>query len=736
MPGFSLPGGNRRAVASGRVAAGTVLQVARAHLQKAFLAFVVGLVGTIYAMRLFVWDFLKDVTTSGMTEATAAELDIVVRTPFDVILLQVKFGTVVGGVLGGLVLLYYVRRPLRERELWPSLPGSRRTRLGVALTSLLLFVGGVVYGYELFFPFMFEFLTRYTLDAGFAPTYDLVAWTEFVLLLTLSFGLAAQMPLAVTGLSYLEVVPYETFRSKWRHAVVAIFVFGAVFSPPDPFTQLMWAIPLVVLYGFSLLLAKAVVTVSRTSETVDVRGALWRARYRLVGLPVLAFAALYAVGTSPRVLAFAGGVNLPYGGDLARSLAGVLVAAAGSPGAAVTLVAVVVAAVVLAAVAVRAVFREIAAAEARFAGVDFAHPDLASMDAATVRALPLRAFRDIDGQEMLAAVKGAVRSGDKELGEAILQRYDEARTAGSVARPKRKAKNRRSRAGADGADDDDLDSAARRRSADVLSVLTEEEVDEDDVGGYYHDILFVVESLTAKSFRLVAVFGGVMALVFFALYAGGVSALKEDFLSRVPADVVPAEAVRIVALHPVEVLLFAVKVSVLAGLVATLPVVLYYAWPALSARGFARGNRDTFLVWGVALLLGFLGGSVLGYLYVAPTVISYLAWDAIDAGAVVSYRVGSFFWLVFFTTAFVGVLASVPVTMWLFHRGGVVRYDAMREHWRVVVVFVFLAAALGTPNGIVTMLLVALPVAAAYLVGLGALWLVTLGERRVASPTE
>ncbi len=49
----------------------------------------------------------------------------------------------------------------------------------------------------------------------------------------------------MTGLSYAEIVPYELFRDKWRHAIVGIFAFGALFTPPDPFTQIMWAVPLV-----------------------------------------------------------------------------------------------------------------------------------------------------------------------------------------------------------------------------------------------------------------------------------------------------------------------------------------------------------------------------------------------------------------------------------------------------------------------------------------------------------
>ncbi len=129
--------------------------------------------------------------------------------------------------------------------------------------ALSLFMAGVIYAYNIFFPYAFGFLAKNAVSAGIKPSYGITEFTEFMALLTLSFGLAAQLPLLMGVLSYTEIVPYETFRDKWRHAVVGIVVFGALFSPPDPFTQVMWAMPMVVLYVFSLGLAKVVTNVRR-----------------------------------------------------------------------------------------------------------------------------------------------------------------------------------------------------------------------------------------------------------------------------------------------------------------------------------------------------------------------------------------------------------------------------------------------------------------------------------------
>jgi sec-independent protein translocase protein TatC len=67
--------------------------------------------------------------------------------------------------------------------------------------------------------------------------------------------------------------------------------------------------------------------------------------------------------------------------------------------------------------------------------------------------------------------------------------------------------------------------------------------------------------------------------------------------------------------------------------------------------------------------------------------------------------------------------------MWLFHRGGIVRFRTMRERWREVCVAVFGVAAIVTPESLLSMFLMAFPVAIAYIVGLVGLWAWTLPWR-------
>ena len=129
-------------------------------------------------------------------------------------------------------------------------------------------------------------------------------------------------------------------------------------------------------------------------------------------------------------------------------------------------------------------------------------------------------------------------------------------------------------------------------------------------------------------------------------------------------------------------------------------------------------------------MASLVGGIAAGYTVIAPTVISWLTADVIGANMVVAYRISAAGWLVFFTTAGIGLLAMIPVTMVLFHRAGLVPYRGMRNRWREVTVGVFALTAYASPRGVFMMFILGVPVMVCYGLGLALLWVYTLGGRR------
>jgi len=711
-----------RAVGVGRETIGVTLRTLQKKLQVAFVFFVVGLLGGVLGMRLFIWPQLR-------ADLLATEARIITQTPFDVILMQVKIGMITGILATVPALLYHAREPLKERGIIPDVQVKVWHLAVFAVFATLLFALGVAYAYGLFFPIVFYFLADYAVKAGLAPMYSIVMWTEFILMLAVSFGLAAQLPLVMSALAYAEVVQYETFRDKWKYAIVGIFLFGAVFSPPDPFTQILWALPLCLLYGVSLYVTKVVVTAKRGSERIDVLGVL-RERWNVpLAVAVVGFAVgygAYRYGVVARVNdALTGTIYpqaylLPQYDPLPVGIAVGVVALFGA----------------LAYVAFVAIERA-ASAEAEVYGGQVPSPEnlnLDVLDAAGVRAAPEERFVAMDEEEALAAARTAIDEDDDEKAQAILDRFDDAE------------EEREEQAAEAEQEAEEEAGTITKRTAGMLDAFTDDETTEDDVGGYYTDILAIAGELRSRAFRIAAVFMSVLVAAFGFLYYGGLATLRDDFIGRLPADVRTASNASAgpaadpgtaasamqwpITLHPVEALVFEAKVSAVAAAIATLPLVVYYAWPALAERGIVTGNRRTIVVWAGGVFGGLVAGSVLGYLFVAPNVITYLVADALRADMVISYRISNFLWMVFLTTAGIGLLMDVPISMVLFHGGGLVSYRAMRERWRVAVLVSFALGALLTPDTVYTMLIVGIPLSAAYFVGLGVLWLVTLGGRR------
>ncbi|MEF8776109.1 MAG: twin-arginine translocase subunit TatC [Haloarculaceae archaeon] len=715
-----------RTIANGRATVGSVLSAAQSRLKYVFLVFVVSFLGAFWGMG-YIWDTLRADLVEALNLPPGEQAEVVAVTPFDVILLQVKIGLIVGVFLTIPALVWFGRKALKARGYWPSQRVPRWKLAGLGTMITVLFAVGLVYAYELFFPLMFDFLANNAVDAGFNPTYSIVKWTQFIAFLALSFGLAAQLPLGMSSLASAGIVKYETFRDKWRYAVVGIVAFGALFSPPDPFTQIMWATPLVGLYAFSLGVTKLVVLAQRAGESVPLSEVVRNNWNVLAGVFVLGAGGVFYAIRQGGLSAFNGALRT-MGSGYRLPTADILSLLGLSPTISAAIIGVVVG---LVALGIALFYFRIKALERLQVRAEVAGPgepeigepaeiDLGALSTPAVRAAPAEAFAELTEEDALGYASEAMEADNPEKAQAILDRFDEAQAA--------EADRAGGEGEAGGATTDDDSDTVTATAAGMVDAFTDEETTEDDIGGYYYDISFIVDSLTSKAVWLVAVFMLVLAASFVWLYSGGIGLLVGVLTSNMPPALQPE--VEIVTLHPVEALIFEVKFSTLLAAVSIVPLMLYWAWPAVQERGLAGGDRNVLLVWGGTLLVALIGGSVVGFLYIAPAIISFLSQDALTAHMVIAYRINHFGWLVIFLTVGIGVLAEIPVTMLLFDRGNILSYGTFRRRWRIFVIGVFVISSLLSPQGVFSMFIFALPAVLAFGVGLGLLWLVSLPRRR------
>ena len=121
----------------------------------------------------------------------------------------------------------------------------------VGLCSLLFFIG-VMFGYFIIAPFAINFLAGYSFGETNDQTVMLASYIGYLVMLTFPVGLIFQLPIISYILAKIGLLTPGFMRTYRRHAIVIIFIIGAVISPPDLPSQLLIALPLIGLYEISI----------------------------------------------------------------------------------------------------------------------------------------------------------------------------------------------------------------------------------------------------------------------------------------------------------------------------------------------------------------------------------------------------------------------------------------------------------------------------------------------------
>lgn len=123
--------------------------------------------------------------------------------------------------------------------------------------ATLMFILGAAFAYYIVVPFGFEFLVNFgnTL-VSVAPKIN--EYVGFFTKLMIGFGLSFELPVITFFLATIGLVTDESLKGFFKYAVVFIFIFSAILTPPDVITQMLMSVPMILLYGVSILIAKAI----------------------------------------------------------------------------------------------------------------------------------------------------------------------------------------------------------------------------------------------------------------------------------------------------------------------------------------------------------------------------------------------------------------------------------------------------------------------------------------------
>lgn len=155
----------------------------------------------------------------------------------------------------------FLTSPFTLYQLWKFIsPGLYQTeRKYVApfvISSTILFVGGVLFGYYLALPPAYSFFVEFSSDF-LKPMFSLKEYLSLSLKLLLAFGLSFELPVFIFFMAKIGIVSSKTLAKQRRYAILVIFVAAAILTPsPDAITQIIMAVPLMILYEFGIFIAK------------------------------------------------------------------------------------------------------------------------------------------------------------------------------------------------------------------------------------------------------------------------------------------------------------------------------------------------------------------------------------------------------------------------------------------------------------------------------------------------
>ena len=232
----------------------TYLQEIRKRLILSFIAVGAGFV-ICYGFSDSIFDILTAPLIREIQNIRAqnihVESTLIFRTVAEAFFTYMKVGFVAGLMLASPFVLY---------QIW-GLVGRRldqdkkRYVLPFVLAGSLFFALGILFGYFVALPFGCKFLLKYA-SQSITPMPDMSDYLSFSVRFLLTFGLVFEFPILLLILARIGAINAKMLAQKRRYAILMIFIFAFIISPPDMISQVLMALPLMGLYEVSILLCK------------------------------------------------------------------------------------------------------------------------------------------------------------------------------------------------------------------------------------------------------------------------------------------------------------------------------------------------------------------------------------------------------------------------------------------------------------------------------------------------
>lgn len=191
--------------------------------------------------------------------------ELVYLAPGELFSQYIKISLIIGITVASPVILF---------QLWLFiLPGLEKGEKFVVFSSLfsglICFILGASFAYVVAVPMMFNFFMTVDQNQFVQATISIQNYINFVLSTLITFGIIFEMPVVTVLLSQLGILNPVWMTKSRKFVIVVLFVVGAVITPPDVVSQVLVAVPMLILFEISVLLSKMIARRKRKKELND-----------------------------------------------------------------------------------------------------------------------------------------------------------------------------------------------------------------------------------------------------------------------------------------------------------------------------------------------------------------------------------------------------------------------------------------------------------------------------------
>ncbi|NOU66217.1 twin-arginine translocase subunit TatC [Paenibacillus sp. LMG 31461] len=215
----------------------------RKRIMWILVVLVIGMVGGLVAAKPII-RYLKSIPP-------ADGIGWNVFSPWDALRLYMNFGLAVGLLITLPVILYHI---------WAFVkPGLRETEQKASLLyvpyAFLLFLLGLSFGYWVVFPMAFYFTSSISKSLEITEMYGAAQYFTFMFNIVLPLACVFEMPIVVMFLTKIKLLNPKRLHKFRRYAYMLMVILATVITPPDAISAILVAVPLIILYEFSVFMS-------------------------------------------------------------------------------------------------------------------------------------------------------------------------------------------------------------------------------------------------------------------------------------------------------------------------------------------------------------------------------------------------------------------------------------------------------------------------------------------------